>query len=126
LTKNLEALRERFQRDDWAVQLGNIASNLARLAKLPEHLAHRERVESLLLESEYFIEWAVPKAPMESQEKLVDLQLQLALWRHAQPAPWFDPLKRTQVRREAQEWSDRVMEMSGLLSSSQAVIGYRA
>jgi len=118
--RNLEALRERFLRDGWPVQVGGIASNLARLARLPEHLAQREQVEDLLLESEYFIEWAVPRIPTESQEKLVELQILLALWRRAQPNPWADPLKKAQVRRQAQEWSDRVLEMSGLLSNPPA------
>lgn len=125
--RSFEVLRARYLRDSWPIQLGGIASNLARLARLPQSLSQTERVENLLLESEYFIEWSVPLVPKDSREKLVELQLQLALWRRAQPLPWHDPLNREEVRRKAKEWSDRVLEMSGLLGQAlKEEAGHRA
>ncbi len=110
--KNPEQFKERFQRDNWRVRLGGLASNLARLTDFVETPAHGHLVDTLLEESEHFIEWTAPEAPSEVQATLVELQIQLALWRRNLPNLAFG--------QEARAWSDRVLEMSGLLSNSPA------
>jgi hypothetical protein len=55
---------------------------LARINSFSDHPDHRDVVESLLDESKFFIEWTAPKTILETQVKLVELQLQLARWQY--------------------------------------------
>lgn len=107
--RNPGLIKERYLQDDWRVRLGGLASNLARLADFAENPAHRQLVDTLLEESEHFIEWTAPDAPIEVQAKLVELQIQLALWRRKLPDTTFG--------QEARKGSTEILEMSGLLSA---------
>jgi len=113
--KALQALQERFLRDDLSVRLGGLAANLARISSFSDHPDHREVIEPLLEESKFFIEWTVPDAALEVQAELVELQLQLARWQHKWADMWADPVQRTAVAEQAYTWSKRLLSMSGLL-----------
>lgn len=97
------------------VRLGGLAANLARVRSFAEHPDHCDVVERLLDESKFFIEWTAPEAGLDSQAELVDLQIQLAHWQHVWKRIWDDPARRAGVAEEAGAWSERVLEMSGLL-----------
>lgn len=109
------AIRERYLRDELPVRLGGLAANLARIKSFSDHPDHRDVVESLLDESKFFIEWIVPDAGLDLQEKLVELQIQLARWQRAWADIWADPVRRTAIAEQARAWSERVLEISGLL-----------
>ena len=108
-----DALRERYLRDPLPIRLGNLASDLARIASCSENPKNHEVVMSVLEESKYFAEWAAAEAPPETQAILAEVQLQLALWHRRWLQGHPEPLMQHEVRR----WSDQLLEHSGLLTS---------
>ncbi len=118
---NLDAKRSRFIRDGLSVRLGNLASNLCRLRSFIEMDVADELIKGLIDESEHFVEWTIPEAPLETQEHLVGLQVLLAQWLRGWSRISADPAARRSVATSAQEWSDRVLSMSGLLPQPSAV-----
>lgn len=102
--QNLEEIKRRFLKDDLAVQLGGIASNLARLKSFSRMPNNKKVLKDLVEESKFFIEWAVPKASLDIQEELVNIQLQLALY----------PKEKTVVSSSG-KWAEKLIKLSGLL-----------
>ena len=78
-------------RDDLRMRLGGIAANIARIASWSSDPADWEAVQSMLEESEFFIEWTALEAPLNVQALLVELQIQLALWHLIWPQVYTDP-----------------------------------
>ena len=113
--KDWAAIRERYLRDPLPVRLGGLAANLARIKSFSDHPDHREAVESLLDECGYFIEWTAADAEVNTAAELVELQIQLAIWRRNWTAIWADTIQRLQIADLAHHWSRRVLEASGLL-----------
>jgi hypothetical protein len=113
--RDWSAIRERYLRDALPVRLGGLAANLARGRSFADHPNHWGVVERLLEESKFFIEWTAPDAGINSQAKLVDLQIQLAHWQHIWKRIWDDPARRAGIAEEPGVWSQRVLEISGLL-----------
>lgn len=101
---NLEQIKKRFLKDNLPVQLGGIAANLARVDSFSRMRNNKKVIADLIEESKFFIEWSAPKAPLDIQEDLVNLQLQLALY----------PNKKDVVN-SASKWSQRLIKISGLL-----------
>jgi hypothetical protein len=110
------ALRQRYLRDPSPVRLGGLAANLARIESFSDHVEHGDVVESLLEESKFLIEWAAPDVRLDVQAELAEMQVQLALWELNWTEIWSDLERRMAVAAQAQLWSKRVLEMSGLLS----------
>lgn len=113
----LESLRSRYLRDPIPIRLGGLAANLARVARFSTHEGHREAVSATLQESKWFIEWIA--AELEESEKtaeLVQLQIQLALWQIQANNKWNDNHWRSQLETQSEQWSQRILQMSGLLS----------
>lgn len=106
------SVRERYLRDPLPVRLGGLAADLARIASFSENPKNREAVMSLLEEGKYFAEWTAPDASMDIQAVLAEVQVQLALWQRV----WLAGRSEAFMRVEAQRWSDRLLELSGLLS----------
>jgi len=113
--KDWKAIQERYLRDTLPVRLGGLAANLARIKSFSDHPDHCNVVESLLNESKFFIEWTASEAGLELQAELVELQLQLACWQLNWKNICDDPVERAAVAGKARTWSERVLEMSGLL-----------
>ena len=109
------ALKERYLRDPLPVRLGGLAANLARVRSFSDHPDHCDVVEGLLEESKFFIEWTTRDAALDLQAELVQLQVQLSRWQRAWPAIWAEPARRQAVAEQAQQWSERVLHLSGLL-----------
>ena len=72
-------------------------------------------LRGLIDESKMFIEWTAAQAEIHTAEKLVELQIQLALWQLQWGGIWNDPFKREQVAEQSNLWSQQILEMSGLL-----------
>jgi hypothetical protein len=113
--KDWNAIRERFMSDPLPIRLGGLAANLSRIKSFSANDASRDVVESLIDESKMFIEWTAAQAEINTAEKLVELQIQLALWQLQWGTIWNDSLKRKQIAEQSSLWSRQVLEMSGLL-----------
>lgn len=109
--RNLETIRTRYLKDDLLVRLGGIATNLARIASFSSDPADWEAVQSMLEESEFFIEWTAPAAPMNVQAFLVELQIQLAQWHLKWPQVYTDPQQREKLSQLARTWSQNVLTL---------------
>jgi hypothetical protein len=107
--RNIEAIRTRYLRDDLRMRLGGIAANLARIDSCSSNPANWEAVQSMLEESEFFIEWTAPEAPLNVQALLVELQIKLALWNLKWPKIYTDPQERKKLSQLARTWSQNVL-----------------
>ena len=113
--RDRKALRERYLRDGLPVRLGGVAANLARITALSGYVTSRGVVESLLDESRFLIEWTAGDAGIDTAAELVELQVQLARWQYNLGRLWTSAAQRGAMAEQAHAWSERVLEMSGLL-----------
>jgi hypothetical protein len=114
--KNWSQIRERYLRDGLPIRLGGLAANLSRIKSFAASEASRETVENLIDESKMFIEWTAAQADMNTAQRLVELQIQLARWQLQWQIMWPDEKKRNQLAEQASTWSQQVLQMSGLLN----------
>jgi hypothetical protein len=113
--RELATIRERYMRDELPIRLGGLAANLTRIRAFSEHSSNCNIVENLLNESKFFIEWTAPDANLELQVELIELQLQLARWQRSWLQIWNDDARRTSIAEKAQNWSERILKISGLV-----------
>lgn len=113
----LEKTRSRYLQDSIAVRLGGLAANLARVASFSKHEGNREAVLSTLQESKWFIEWMAGKLDFQQAAELINLQLQIALWQLRSDKNWHDDTWRFELIELSKQWSQRILQMSGLLNS---------
>jgi len=116
--KDLLNIRERYMRDPLPVRLGGLAADLARVTSFSQNPDNLAPVADLMREAAHFIEWCAPESDLESQVTLLELQRHLARWRMRLPQRFPDQTWRAQVSAEARQWSQRVLEMSGLLAEA--------
>ena len=102
-------------RDALPVRLGGLAANLSRIKSFSANEASRDTVAGLIDESKMFIEWTAAQAETKTAAKLVELQVQLALWQLQWQYIWNDASRRRQLAEQSSVWSKQVLEMSGLL-----------
>ena len=114
--KDWNTIKKRYLRDPLPTRLGGIAANLSRVKSFAAREANRDAVASLLEESKFFIEWTAGEADINTAAELVELQVQLALWGCAWDDIWRDSAQRQQLASTSGKWSQRVLELSGLLS----------
>ncbi|MBN1878392.1 MAG: hypothetical protein JXA33_29510 [Anaerolineae bacterium] len=113
--KDWTTIQTRYLQDDLPIRLGGIAANLSRVKSFASHDANREAVVSLIEESKFFIEWTAGEADLDVAAELIELQIQLSRWQHAWDKIWPDKTQRQQVASTSSRWSQRVLELSGLL-----------
>ena len=113
--KNLEEIRTRYLRDSLPVRLGGISADLARIASFAPLEDNWKVVQSLLEESKFFIEWTASEASLEEKSFLVELQVQLALWHRDWAEIHTNSNEREKLSQQASLWSQKVLEMSGLV-----------
>jgi hypothetical protein len=111
------AKKERFLRDQLPVRLGNLASNLARVESISKHPALREAASKVLTESKFFIEWTAADASLPQQVELLELQRTLVRWQLGWDKIWEDAERRSRMAAEARQWSNHLLESSGLLQT---------
>jgi len=112
------AYRVRFVRDAAPVRLGGVAANLARIQSACANEAHAELARNMIQDSEYLIEWTAPDAEINTASELVEMQIQLAVWRRKWQSIWNNIEQRQRVATQAGQWSARVLELSGLLDEN--------
>jgi len=118
--KNLENRRIRYLQDALPIRLGGLASNLSRLASFSKHAGSQQVVAEIFLESRWFIEWTARELEILQAAELVELQVKLALWDFESRQNWNDESWRNALVSKATQWSQRVLEMSGLLTTRVA------
>ncbi len=114
--RDWNVLKSRYLQDELPVRLENLASNLARIKSRCQNSTNRELVESLLQESKIFIEWTAKDAEVEVAAELVELQVQLACWQYGLVKIWEDLERRMKMAEATKIWSEKVLNMSGLLA----------
>lgn len=112
---NLEKIRARYLQDPIPIRLGGLAANLSRVAGFAKHPGHQDVVLSVLQESKLFIEWTATQLELDQTAELVGLQVQLALWDLQSRQQWQDENWRMTLADKARQWSERVLDMSGLI-----------
>jgi hypothetical protein len=118
--KDWTVKRERYLHEDLPYRLGELATNLARIASFCGNDLNNEAVFSLIEESKFLIEWTAITAGIDQAAELVELQVQLARWQLGWVSIWVDGTQRRMVAEQTKAWSYRVLAMSGLLSESVA------
>lgn len=99
-------------------RLGGVAANLARIQSACANEAHAELARNMIQDSEYLIEWTAPDAEINTASELVEMQIQLAVWRRKWQSIWNNIEQRQRVATQAGQWSARVLELSGLLDEN--------
>jgi len=113
---NKEQKRARFLRDPLPVRLAGLAADLARVSSSARYETGAKSVESMLEESQYYIEWTAAEAESEIAAELVDIQLMIVLWRKAWHEAQANVTQRTLLSVQAKKWSDQVLRYSGLIN----------
>ena len=111
----LEAKKERYLRDPIPIRLGGLAANLARVKSFSTNPANGDAVYGLFDESKYFIEWLAAETDIDTASALAGFQLQIALWQLNWNQRWDDENTRAEMARASAEWSQKILERSGLL-----------
>ena len=111
----LESIRSRYLRDPIPTRLGGLAANLARVASFSQNDGHQQAVSATMHESRWFIEWTAAELSVEETAELVRLQTQLARWEIQSRDRWGNESWRQELMNESSRWSERLLDMSGLL-----------
>ncbi|MDD2889887.1 MAG: hypothetical protein PHE49_04505 [bacterium] len=115
---NVSVLKERYLNDPLPIKLGGIAADLARIQSFSDNIKHLNVVKSIVKECRCMIEWAAFSTEPEASETLINIQLELSLWLLSWEEMWNVSEKRTIMAKEAGKMSDKVLEMSGILTKS--------
>ncbi len=107
--RDLTRLKERFLRDDPAVRMGNLASDLHRLSVWVRTGRADEAIVDLMREVAWMMEWMGDQATAE----LADLQREICRWRRVWPVESV----RSILALRARQMSARALEISGLVES---------
>jgi len=113
---NKQKLHERFLRDSLPRRLGGLAATLGRVSSSARKTADVTTIINLLEEARYLIEWTAADAEPETASELVSMQRLLTLWKKAWESDNQNKIQRTLLSVQAKQWSDRALELSGLLS----------
>ena len=112
---NKQKLHERFLRDPLPRRLGGLAATLGRISSSARRSADATTIRNLLEEARYLIEWTAADAEPEAAAELVSMQTLLTLWEKAWESASQNKTQRTLLSVQAKQWSDRTLELSGLL-----------
>ena len=116
MNKDWTTIRERYLRDEVPTRLGGLAANLSRIKSFANNEKNKSLVEGLIEESKHFIEWTAQETEIETAAKLVELQVELAVWQIRMNHIWLDADQRKQISEKSHTWSQQVLMASGLLS----------
>lgn len=109
MTAKLEQRRASYLRQPMPRRLGNLASNLNRIATYSIGSFSKEGIFELIRESQHFAEWTAADAPLELTLNLVEMQRQLARWKVHWDTTWDDPAQKSRMQADAKAWSDKLI-----------------
>jgi len=128
MMKNLNTRKDSYLRLDRSRQIGNLASELARIrSNLREGDAVGAQVAISSLEMcQYFTEWTITtlnlldnEADLALAEELLRLGRQVTGWKHHWQSIWQDAGERSRVAVIVEQWRGQMLERSGLLQPEQ-------
>ena len=102
-------LQERYLRDEWPRQVGNLASTLARLSSRAHDARFDQVVSDLLHEGTLLMEWCASNVPLEVATELGSMQRELVLWRSI----WPNDVSRSLLAFRTHEMAERLLEAAG-------------
>jgi hypothetical protein len=109
---SLETLKTQYLQQDISTQLRELVQKLVQIKALAQASTEEQRVQDLIRESQFFIEWIVPALNLDTElelaTELIELQRQLSRWKLNWSALWSNPAERLQIAKDVQEWSDRL------------------
>ena len=110
-----ERLRKRFLRDPLPRRLGGLAATLGRISSSARKSSDPAIVSDLLDEARRLIEWTAGETEPETAAELVRIQILLTVWQKAWETASQNPHERLLLSLQAKDWSDRAVDLSGLL-----------
>lgn len=114
---DLAERQTRYLRYELPVRLGNLAPTLAHIGSYAKGGKNPQAVARLLGESRFFIEWTAADADVEVAAELVEMRVRLSWWYHHWQEVQTQPAQITQITEQVRAWSDRVLDLSGLLDA---------
>jgi len=115
--KNINEIKTRYMKEPFKRRLGHLASDIARIYSFLDNPANFDTLKDVIEESKYFIEWAAPDAPSNVQALFSSIQSKLALCHLHILNNRKDPAELEDLKASAKDWSQRLLEMSGLLAA---------
>jgi len=116
------ALKERYLRDAIPIRLGNLASSIKRLGYFLIKKKYDTTVNQLLQECWLFSNWTAPEADFETKTELAALQFDLERWQNNFQAMNGSEAWREAINAACEQWSNRLLELSGLLKTGRSVL----
>ncbi|MFN0112115.1 MAG: hypothetical protein ACKVZH_24900 [Blastocatellia bacterium] len=115
-TDRWEKLRERFLRDPLPVRLGELSSGLSGVKYIADQTASEKIAIFFLKEPELYLEWGFPDADSALQVELAEIRQLIAQLRENWQSVWESPAERVAVGASFEEWSQKMLDRSGLLT----------
>ena len=115
--KNLKDIKERYCKEPFNRRLGHLASDLLRISSFLDNPKNESAVAAIIEESKFFIEWAAPEASYEVLEFFAEIQPKLAFWQRRLSGSHRTAEVKKDLRKNAKEWSSRLLHFSGLLAA---------
>lgn len=112
---NMNKLHERFLRDPLPRRLGGLAATLGRISSSARKSTDPNVVSNLLDEAKHLIEWTAADTDPEAAAELVHMQTLITLWQRAWEEASQNPKQRIILSVQAKDWSDKAMDLSGLV-----------
>jgi hypothetical protein len=112
--------QQRFIQDDIPTRLAQLANHLAEIKSLAASSTNLDAAPNLMREGQFFLEWTVPdivETDVDLAAELVDLGRTLARWQSHWPKICLDAATLAQVSVEAGTMSERVLEISAMLTA---------
>jgi hypothetical protein len=120
---DLDILKTEYLQNDLFTQHNRLVENLTQIQALVQIEAEEQRIQTLLRETQFFVEWIVPginpEIYTEFAAELVELQRQLSRWKLWWSIIWVKSTDRLQVAADAQQWCDRLQANFALLNDLQ-------
>ena len=107
-------LRQRFLRNPLPLRLGGLAATLGRISSSARNATDVALVEDLIDEARHLLEWTAGESEPEIAAELVHIQTLLTLWQGAWGTASQDSRQRTLLSGQAKNWSDKLVDFSGM------------
>jgi len=115
-------LKELHLRDPIPIRLGNLASSVKRLGYLVHSKKSEKTVYQLFRECKLFSGWTLPDVEFKVKLQLEALQSELENWQQGFHSDNGNELWRAEINAACEQWSNRILELSGLLKTGRSSV----